>query len=1214
MNTNGPIPTANTNQQSVEQTHPPPPLSQPLMASMAPPMALGGLIAGMNQAQAQQAITAQIQMLQQLQKEQFQRAAALHQLGGMVSHAPFPTVAAPPPPQHQLQTQQQHPLLPAANRSLTTSDFASIVNTPDLNIAPRPPPNAAPPRSHKKKAPKQAKVYIPKSTKTRKNAVKGVKPPYVRPNKVHVASSAAVYSTIPTIQSLRDEPPPHNIPSEIITVTIAKSDTHKYLLSKDYGENLWKSCMKKAHSILSHLDYLLKPGTSMGVAAYFEICKHHGFTIIGKQFYIPPGWPRACSRVNEIKDPDTHVVRKPASGKIWYRCSSALIGPKSFRVYLVNVAERPWVLDWSNAWETNDWMPWLTDSLSTLGFKTKLKPPPQDWNTGVPCLRGIMRINNFRVTIQGFWSNHRCNLFRPTTAEAIAEAKQIKQTGVSEFMWSSNASNNWGDLPPLKDIRFGGQFIFKDQTGTEVNIPEKQIDVKFSENSEGNYNIAGEGSNEFGDFNIVGCCIKNHEGVHEVCIYKVFKTASDGIIPAGVDVESIQCSCVTCPNKTDESIPILLCDVCDEGFHTTCLGLTQVPEGDSWFCRRCASKRPRLVDQATELLTTLSKMVNSPSDGGSSAKERIDRMFMIAGAYGWTETIIPAAFGRKERSFTPSPTLTVDSELYWPKPRVQLTSYSMFQQYLKWVIDPEVNAAPAVPPPAPPPPPPPSRPKTSASQQPRPAKSSRGYSQPSSSSGTYHSLIISSNNTPQMSQNQILKTYTNHGEVFDRRYFREETIVGTDLPIFSAIPPPDYMPKESTRKSPLPNYVEIYGQDVMYDELRHKDLNRQELLSLAGASFEVHLTSKNKERDAFMLKCFKEEFKVMARKEGEKAKKKAAKEREEENYRNALEAKFPGDINKFLRDVHIESRANPTQSTIIVEKRMAEICQRYRIDTEECRKWFGSGFPEGAHEDPEKDRRAGWEQRLKLHNDRKHIETVVNKSYLSLISETIRGRLRDWHREGDEEERVKVMAGMIDWLHSLAGFPSFYDQPDRLIRVAKKLEYFLYTMSVGKATYLSWNSKNITKAAIKQIVDVWKDMTNEEVTAIDRHEVEKFQEAETTKEQARILEEEKAQAAKEQAAKEKAESAGKKRKGGGKGKKSPAKKQKVAAENGSAILMAVGSVNGSENGSANGSSNGGLSSAIGEKVENFRKTMAEKRRQEQNRCKEDLTSLIHLLG
>ena len=382
-----------------------------------------------------------------------------------------------------------------------------------------------------------------------------------------------------------------------------------------------------------------------------------------------------------------------------------------------------------------------------------------------------------------------------------------------------------------------------------------------------------------------------------------------------------------------------------------------------------------------------------------------------------------------------------------------------------------------------------------------------------------------------------------------------------------------------------------------------------------------------------MLKCFKEEFKVRARKEGEKAKKKAAKEKEEENYRNALEAKFPGDINKFLRDVHIESRANPTQSTIIVEKRMAEICQRYRIDTEECRKWFGSGFPEGAHEDPEKDRRAGWEQRLKLHNDRKHIETVVNKSYLSLISETIRGRLRDWHREGDEEERVKVrmnhsarmfasntkpltssrfkvMAGMIDWLHSLAGFPSFNDQPDRLIRVAKKLEYFLYTMSVGKATYLSWKSKNITKAAIKQIVDVWKDMTDEEVTAIDRHEVEKFQEAETTKEQAKILEEEKAQAAKEQAAKEKAASAGKKRKGGGKGNKSPAKKQKVAAENGSAIL----NVNGSENGSANGSSNGGLSSAIGEKVENFRKTMAEKRRQEQNRCKEDLTSLIHLLG
>lgn len=48
--------------------------------------------------------------------------------------------------------------------------------------------------------------------------------------------------------------------------------------------------------------------------------------------------------------------------------------------------------------------------------------------------------------------------------------------------------------------------------------------------------------------------------------------------------------CVVCGGGHSEET-ILLCDCCDNGFHTTCLNLCAVPAGD-WFCPRCIHNGP----------------------------------------------------------------------------------------------------------------------------------------------------------------------------------------------------------------------------------------------------------------------------------------------------------------------------------------------------------------------------------------------------------------------------------------------------------------------------------------------------------------------------------------------------------------------------------------------------------------------------------------------
>lgn len=59
------------------------------------------------------------------------------------------------------------------------------------------------------------------------------------------------------------------------------------------------------------------------------------------------------------------------------------------------------------------------------------------------------------------------------------------------------------------------------------------------------------------------------------------------------DVTDIMCT--VCRQTTGEE-SMLLCDGCDRGFHTWCIGLRHVPSG-SWYCTGCVGKEPLKVEQ-----------------------------------------------------------------------------------------------------------------------------------------------------------------------------------------------------------------------------------------------------------------------------------------------------------------------------------------------------------------------------------------------------------------------------------------------------------------------------------------------------------------------------------------------------------------------------------------------------------------------------------------
>ena len=65
-------------------------------------------------------------------------------------------------------------------------------------------------------------------------------------------------------------------------------------------------------------------------------------------------------------------------------------------------------------------------------------------------------------------------------------------------------------------------------------------------------------------------------------------TVEDKDQPKPVEDEPflVETRCLVCGSDTDEAI-MLLCDQCDNGFHTTCLGLQGIPHLEQWYCDDC---------------------------------------------------------------------------------------------------------------------------------------------------------------------------------------------------------------------------------------------------------------------------------------------------------------------------------------------------------------------------------------------------------------------------------------------------------------------------------------------------------------------------------------------------------------------------------------------------------------------------------------------------
>ncbi|TPX70557.1 hypothetical protein SpCBS45565_g01690 [Spizellomyces sp. 'palustris'] len=62
------------------------------------------------------------------------------------------------------------------------------------------------------------------------------------------------------------------------------------------------------------------------------------------------------------------------------------------------------------------------------------------------------------------------------------------------------------------------------------------------------------------------------------------------------------CQCMIC-GHTDREDVMLLCDLCDSGWHMDCLGITEFPEGD-WYCPQCHPEGTSTTQSSTSTSTT----------------------------------------------------------------------------------------------------------------------------------------------------------------------------------------------------------------------------------------------------------------------------------------------------------------------------------------------------------------------------------------------------------------------------------------------------------------------------------------------------------------------------------------------------------------------------------------------------------------------------------
>jgi hypothetical protein len=75
--------------------------------------------------------------------------------------------------------------------------------------------------------------------------------------------------------------------------------------------------------------------------------------------------------------------------------------------------------------------------------------------------------------------------------------------------------------------------------------------------------------------------------------------------------EEIDITCeICCLGDREDSL--LLCDTCDKGYHTYCIGMNRIPYLDQWFCDECIQDQCEEVQEAQIIEISLAGQISLP--------------------------------------------------------------------------------------------------------------------------------------------------------------------------------------------------------------------------------------------------------------------------------------------------------------------------------------------------------------------------------------------------------------------------------------------------------------------------------------------------------------------------------------------------------------------------------------------------------------------------
>ena len=70
--------------------------------------------------------------------------------------------------------------------------------------------------------------------------------------------------------------------------------------------------------------------------------------------------------------------------------------------------------------------------------------------------------------------------------------------------------------------------------------------------------------------------------------------------------------CEICELGNNEE-SMLLCDCCDKGFHTGCIGITRIPYLEYWFCCHCIKNQPEAVQERQKYEIQQARQIELPA-------------------------------------------------------------------------------------------------------------------------------------------------------------------------------------------------------------------------------------------------------------------------------------------------------------------------------------------------------------------------------------------------------------------------------------------------------------------------------------------------------------------------------------------------------------------------------------------------------------------------